>query len=697
MTEIWLNHEELLDLAKGLRGWSERNLRARVMKRELKTRITKTRSKNGRRMREYLLESLPYDIRAKLAEKTVTAAATRQVTPEPVSKADLLHSPARASVLNAPRIMLPDSKDQEQAAYRLSVISPLLEFRALSKSDRAIWLHDRGLPVMNVEAFAEHLALEQQKLGKRCSRPRLFGWMDRLKKEGFPGLADRVRADKGQSRWFNQHPQAATLAAYLHLNERQSVTFVCEQIGINAQQLGLQDDELPSHETVRIFLSQQISPAMKALAREGQREYRERMAPYLRRMYTDIFSNQVWVGDTAILDVECQNDVYPEIADFAPLRLRVTAFEDFRSRKFIAATFSVEGSSISISAALLRGILQHGLPEMLYVDNGKDYKKVAKGAASGFEPVTESDFQPLVDKGLLARLGIGVTHCIPRHPQSKHVERMFRTLHLRFDSVHSTYTSGSPATRPDSTELAMMHHRRLLRKGRADLSRHPYASRIISGCLAWIEEYNATPHSGEGMDGMSPDEVFASCLNPEQRPTPEQQQLAMLMAEYKECTVDSCAVRLNRRRYVPRNEDRAAWGAMHEQNERRVLVAYNPTDPEFAVALDLDGHYLAWLVVEQLVRFAPNDAAVQRQIGESMEIRRGLEKATKQTLQTIEIAARANGAKSAEEMLYDRLQPAVVGGAITHRKSRLAPVKRAEAPMTPAQVARELSGKASNE
>ena len=65
--------------------------------------------------------------------------------------------------------------------------------------------------------------------------------------------------------------------------------------------------------------AQQISPAMKALAREGQREYRERMSPYLRRMYTDIFANQVWVGDTAILDVEAANDLYPELPDHAPL------------------------------------------------------------------------------------------------------------------------------------------------------------------------------------------------------------------------------------------------------------------------------------------------------------------------------------------------------------------------------------------
>jgi putative transposase len=666
----WVSTEEAMRRT----GYTDRWLRAQVAAEVIISRVNPLlKSANGRPVREYLAASLP--ALAQPAQSHL-ALVTAPVPPLPLF--------AGFEKTESPRIVLPNPEAEKQAESRLQILRPIIEFP--EDPTRFSHLVVNGKPVTSVERMIEFVANTTGNSPRTIKR-----WLAAFRSGSKPALADRIRTDKGQSRWFNSHHQAAVLAAYLHLNERQSITFVCEQIELNREQLGIEIGDLPSRETVRIFLAQQISPAMKALAREGQREYRERMAPYLRRMYTDIFSNQVWVGDTAILDVECQNDVFPELPDFAPLRLRITAFEDFRSRKFVGATFAVEGSSISISAALLRAILQHGMPEMIYVDNGKDYKKVAKGAASGFEPVSETDIRPLVDKGLLARLGIGVTHCIPRHPQSKHVERMFRTLHLRFDSVHSTYTSGSPATRPDSTELAMMHHRRLLKKGRADLSRHPYASRIINGCLAWIEEYNATPHSGEGMEGMSPNEVFAACLNPEQRPMPDQAQLAILMAEYKECTVDSCAVRLNRRRYVPSNDDRAAWGAMHEMNERRILVAFNPTDPEFAVALDLDGHYIAWLVQEQLVRFSPNDPAVQQQIGESMEIRRGLEKATRQTLKVIEATARANGAQSAEEMLYERLQlPANAGTAITHRKPRLAPTKKAEAPMTPAQVARML-------
>lgn len=673
-SQQWLSAEAAMQIT----GWSAFWLREQAKLGRVISRLSSTKASNGRPVREYLSASL-----TPLASPAQShlALVTAPVPPLPLF--------AGIPESEAPRIVLPDPEAQKQAETRLALLKPILEF----PENPARFAHLEiagGRRVTSVERMIEFVAESTGNSPRTIKR-----WLAAFRNEGFAALADKVRADKGQSRWFNHHHQAAIFAAYLHLNERQSVTFVAEQIESQREQLGIEIGDVPSRETIRIFLAQQISPAMKALAREGQREYRERMSPYLRRMYTDIFANQIWVGDTAILDVEAANDVFPELAELAPLRIRLTAFEDFRSRRIVGATFSVEGSSISITAAMLRGILQFGLPEMIYVDNGKDYKKVAKNAQRGLDvlPLTEQNFAPIEEKGLLARLGIGVTHCIPRHPQSKHIERFFRTLHMRFDSVHSTYTGGSPATRPDQTETAMMLHRRLLKKGRAAESRHPYASRVIAGCLSWIEEYNARPHQGEGMDGRSPNEVFAQELNPNQRPTPDFARLAILMAEYQKRQVHECAVVLNRRRYVPRNEDRTAWAVMHEQNEREVLIAFNPTDPEFAVALDTDGRFLAWLESETLVRFAPNDSAVQGQIAESMEIRRGLEKATRQSLQVIEATARANGAKSASEMLYDRPQlPANAESAITHRKPRLAPTRKPEAPKTPAQVARELWG-----
>jgi hypothetical protein len=264
-------------------------------------------------------------------------------------------------------------------------------------------------------------------------------------------------------------------------------------------------------------------------------------------------------------------------------------------------------------------------------------------------------------------------------------------VHTGYDACFSTYTTGSVYTRPDETSEQMMRHRHLLRAGRVAESKHPLASRFILGCLAWIEEYNNTPHSGEGMDGRTPNDVFATEQDPTPKPMADLETLALLMSEFERREVHECAVRLNKRRYTPRPEDRAAWAAMHERNEREILVAYVPGDPEYATALDLDGRFIASLEMEAFLRFAPNDPATQAQIGDSMEIRRHLEKSTRKCIKTIEAEARAVGAKSPQELLYDRLQlPAIAGNLITHRKPRLAPDKHAVAPKSSSEIASSI-------
>lgn len=660
-------------------GWS----RATYFRRraELVSRPSQICGPHGEALTEYLESSIP--------------------APQPDAQLAVVEPSAQQALFSASaeprkRVTLPDPQDQAQANRRMDAIEPVLDFE--ENPQRFVRLQlEGGRPVNSRERMIEYAAEISGQSPRTIKR-----WLAAYRGRGFAALADRIRTDKGTSRWFAQHRDAAILAAYLYLNERQSVTFVAEQLEAEAERLGLGD--LPSRETVRIFLTRSISPAMKTLAREGERQYRERMAPYLKRGYLDVYANEIWVGDHAIHDVEVQNDIFEEVPFGTPGRLRITAFEDFRSRK-VWATWAWEGSSRSIAATLLRAMLEDGPPASVYVDNGKDYKRVAKGATPASElPLDDDDrkappawwedeYKSIERIGLLARLGISVTHCIPRHPQSKPVERFFRTMHMRFDACHSTYTSGSPFTRPEATERAMMRHRRLLKAGRVAESAHPLASRFILGCLSWIREYNARPQTGEGMDGCSPDQVFAEERNPNQKPMPPLSDLALLFADRVTRTVHECAVRINRYRYAPAPADRVGWAAMHEANEAgSVIVAYNAEDPEYCAVLDLDGRFIAWLEAEPLARFAPNDPAVQAQIAESMSIRRGMEKATKSSLAAIAAAARSNGAKSAEENLYGRLQLPAPSGApvVTQRKPRLAPKTPAAAPMTPAEVARTL-------
>ena len=571
------------------------------------------------------------------------------------------------------RVALTDPESRAQAELRLQVIASLLDYKP-DVPGAALRRMKDGTPVTSFSRFVEYTSeMSGTSVGT------LYNWLARFREGGLPHLADKQRSDKNTSRFFAQYQKAAWLAAYLYLDERMSVRVCHEAILRDLHLLQIPAEDAPSYETVRAFLKA-MPAALTVYARQGRKAYRERMAAYLCRGYTDVFANQVWVGDHMIHDVECANDLFDNVEWGAPIRIRLSAMIDYRSRLVVGASWAWEGSSRAIAATMRRGITRHGQPEHIYVDNGKDYKKVAHGAMPGYlkesplAPPTwwKTELDAIAHTGILARLGIAVTHCIPHHPQSKHVERFFRTLHERFDKCWPTYTSGNPFTRPDATSVAMMDHRRLLKAGRVSESRHPLASRFIVACLAWFEEYNQTPHTGEGMEGASPLEVFDGNRNPSQRPSPDPAALALLLAEQKACNVRECAVTLNKRRYVP--ADQAGWMTLHEWNERQIVMAYDANDWECAAALDADGGFLAWLQVEQLVRFAPGDAKTQTQIGESFRIRRGLEKATRETLSNISRVARTNGAQSPLEAMAARLAlPADTGGIITQRKPRLAP------------------------
>lgn len=602
--------------------------------------------------------------------------------------------PFRQQPLAAPqRVALPNPEDQAQAEERFEILRLALDYQADPSRFGTLRLAD-GTPVTS---FTRMVLYASETSG--VSHKTLYRWLARFRDGGLPALADRQRRDKGESRFFAAYPKAAWLVAYLFLDCRQSCMAAYEAIKRDPELVGVPDAEVCSYETVRSWLDS-MPPSLAAYARNGRKAYRERMSPYVRRGYSDTFANSVWVGDHALHDVECSNDCFADAEMGAPIRIRISAMIDYRSRRVVGASWAWEGSSRAITATMLRGIRQFGPPEHIYVDNGKDYRKVAKGAIPGYlmessrapERWWHSELQQIERTGFLARLGIAVTHCLPHHPQSKHVERFFRTMHERFDRCWPTYTSGNPFTRPDVTTVAMSDHRKLLRAGRAAESSHPVASRFILAALAWMEEYNRTPHTGEGMDGGSPNEVFDATLNPNQRPSPEPATLSLLMAEHVSRQVRECAITLNKHRYVP--VDQAGWFTLHERNEREVIVAYEPGDIEFAIALDADGHFLAQLQVEQLVNFAPGAPDTQRQIADSMATRRRLEKVTGNAIAEISRVARANGARSPLESLAHRLElPVDTTGIISQRKPRLDVESEPENKLIPGQAADRLAAR----
>lgn len=665
MNDQWLTRSEL----ENLTGWSVRTIQAKVKSGSLAYCFADKRERNGKPARLYAVRSLSPELQVELARRR-----SQQSGHTAIIVAD---ERRQAIEVAAPQSLVPAEKktrqpvtedDYKQIDERLKALNPLIQYLNPTSRQPLLIQGPNGQPLRNSEEIVKYIAAAISK-----SRATIWRWYKRFAELGPQGLLDEVRDDKGQSRFFVTHPTAATYVQDKFLNERLSVRATYEAFCRDFA------GSPCTYETLRTYLNALPAP-IRTLAREGRRAYTDRMAPYIKRAYTDVFSNEIWVSDHVILDIEAQNDVFDDAERGAPIRIRLTDLLDFRSRYIVGVSFSWEGSSRSIANALLHASETYGPCDVLYCDNGKDYKKVGKGALPAHlrklpdeaEQWQQQELEQLDKRGVLAYIGASVTYCIPFHPQSKHVERWHRTLHEHFCKLFPTYTGGRPDRRPDSTTARMGLHRKLLRMGTPELSDHPLASKVIQLCLQWIAEYNHRPHSGQGMNDRSPAEVFAAYRNPNQRPPMDRRELFLLLADKQKRTVQECSVRFKgkeQRRYV--GCDEAAVGLLHSFNDREVLVARIAPDNNEAAILDLDGHFLCWACLEQLLSQSPE---ANEAVAESMKQRRRLERGVRDELSAIARENRQIGARSEVEHLEEHALAVAVGGVrdwVTQRNPNL--------------------------
>jgi putative transposase len=682
MSDNWLTRDEL----QSLTGWSKRTLQAKAKAGAFRTRPSETRERNGRNAQLYALSSLPPTIQAAFLARQSKPAESAIVR----TSNSLIRCPGY-ELLQVPRpegrhILTPDQLNEAEQIF--SQIRPLVDYLSATKEQRALMLNSRGLPFANSEEVAVHIS---RSIGKSVAT--VWRWRAEYMKLGLPGLVAKPRSDKGKSRWMEKYPDAKLIVAAEYLNSGRSVQAAYEALVRWWREREYAEQLLPHYETVRAWLdSSEVPAALKVLARDGERKHNERMMPYIRRGYKDIAANQIWVSDHMLHDVPVRNDCFLGVPEDAQMRLRLTMWLDMRTRKAVGYCWTPEGSSRSIVTAYRLGALRFGNPLQVYTDNGKDYIKATKaGKFTRSETLAGwTQDSEWLSQGALYRIGVKVQHCIPYHPQSKHIERFFRTLHIKQDSICPNYLTGNAYNRPDQANDAMAEHKKLLVMGRGKESPLLPASEFIAMATTWIEDdYNGHSHRGEGMEGLSPNQLFDELYPMEQRRAADRSVLDQLLWERAPRRVDSCAVTFGgrgseKRRYIAADKDSA--GALYLANETEVIVCFDPNSPDQAIATTLDGVKIADLKAEQ---FAPHSNAAAPMIAESMQQRRQLRNAMKTTERHIKRMARALGYKSAYEDLRERaMLPEAVNGLISQRVSkRPKPDNSAVAPASAAQIA----------
>src|SRR5579864_75541 len=613
----WLSKSDFIALS----GWSSRHIERKEANGEITTRKTSERSANGKPVKQYAASSLPADAQMQRLRQRMASESLVPVR-QSLTAVATLPAPDSDKTIRVLDAMSPEEK--KQAESRLAVISPMVDFQNRTNGHRPVFRSATGVEITTLGGVARHVASISG-----FSERQIWRWWVRYSEDGPGGLADRRRSDLNTSRFFSQHLEAGQFAQNKYLNERLSFKLVHEALLREWPRLrNSGDDRAPDYKTLRVYLKG-LSPLVKAVAREGERRYNDDFAPFLIRKVEAVRPNQYWISDHMIHDVWVRNDgVFGELDDNEAFRPTLTCIQDMRSRRIVGTAWCVNPSSESISSALRFAMRLYGRPQTLYIDNGKDYKRVAGSGAQ--IPGVSPDCQ-----GVLNRLGINSQHCIPYHPQSKQIESFFKTLHQRFDVLFKAagcYCGTSPASRPEECAAALREHKRLMREGKPENSPLPLASEFIQLAANWIDEFNfCFPHSGQGMNGRTPRDIYDAELPESNRAPVQAIDVAQLFwNREKRIVAEGGCVNLFNARYEP--ADPESYAALMLAVKTEVLVACDPLNVGEAIALTLDEKYLGALRDQELLVHGETSAA---QIRHSMRARHAALRAAKQYVAAI--------------------------------------------------------------
>ncbi len=269
-----------------------------------------------------------------------------------------------------------DQYDRDQMAIvRCSALGPLISAR-LEHGDKA-------------QLFKEAAARTYEgpdgqpiKVTARTVEDWYYSW----KHQGLDGLSPKQRKDAGTSRVIT--PELGDLILQLKRElPRRSIRRIVKML----ERAGKVPKGFLKKSTVHRFLQFHGYSARPRRAHEERRAYRH---PY---------AGDLWMGDV----MHGPKVIAP---DGKERKTYLHLFLDSATRFVPACAFRLSESAVDLQVVLKEGILKHGLPRVLYLDQGAAQRAASLGV-------------------ICAELGIRLLHCRAYDPEAKAgVERIFRTV-----------------------------------------------------------------------------------------------------------------------------------------------------------------------------------------------------------------------------------------------------------------------------
>jgi len=385
----------------------------------------------------------------------------------------------------------------------------------------------------------------------------LHRWAQALEQGGADGLLHG-----GAGSEMAEELRRFFLSQYLH-DSRPSIAFCYQLARHHASAIGL---KIPAVDSFK-RLVRDIPKSVLVYYREGRKAFYDECSPYILRDYNDpeLISNRCWVSDHHQFDFWVQNPWTGK-----PVRPWLTAWMDFRSRKMVGWLVHTNPNTDTVLAAFRHGVTRYGIPDELYLDNGKDYRNSTfAGGRKAFKVELEEERV----RTLVSHLGVIPHFAIPYNARAKHIERAFRTLSETLSKLFQGYCGRSPETRPERVTG-------LVREGDV-----PSLHEVQGLFDSWVEEYyNARSHEGAGMGGASPNEVYDRLLV--QRRTCDPAVLRVLMMRATRAVhVGRQGVKVLEHYYV--NDE-----GLFAHQGKNAYVRYDPSDMSTVEVYDLEDRWI---------------------------------------------------------------------------------------------------------
>ncbi len=279
---------------------------------------------------------------------------------------------------------------------------------------------------------------------------------------------------------------------------------------------------IPGNDAIRYRLEKEPK-WLDTLGRKGKKAL-ERSYPAIRKDYKSLALHELWESDGRKSDVFC---LWPDGTIARPF---IIVWREVRSRLVLGVKGYLNPSAAGVLAAFGMALARAGAaPDFAKIDNGREYasKSVTGGQANRYRFNVVPGEQP----GVMTLCGTKAEWSPPGRGQDKPIESFWNFVAKRCDKApefEGAYCGRNPVEKPENFDR-----------------RNAIPIAIYEAKLAAVLEYfnNQHRHSGSGMDGRTPIEVYTELLANTVRPPVDPAHIRLCkmgVASIKPSAVDAC-------------------------------------------------------------------------------------------------------------------------------------------------------------